>query len=249
MKMILGVFLLLSFSFADIMFLSEEIKGGQKTGEHVIYVANGAIRADDMEGKVLKHTVIFNYPEGKIYLIDHAKRQYTVITKEYIKSAEKYMEEMKRRMQEQLAQLPPEQREAMKGMMDSRMRELMNPPRVEYKLLEKGAKLNGWKCDLYEELVNGERVSRLCVVPFGKLGIEGEVVNLIKSFDEFLGSVASEKVSRAFDKGLPVVEIYYEGGKEVSRTVLKKVQKGALKHGIFNLPAGYKEQKLQIPNG
>ncbi len=236
-------------SFADVIFISEEIEKGKRVGSHTIYISKDRLRSDDIRDGKLTGSVIFEPTRGKVYVIDHKEKSYTVITKEYIDSVNRYIEEIKRQMEQQLAQLPPEQREAMKEMMERQMGSLPTKEDIEVSLLKRGAKLHGWRCDLYEERRGGMKIRESCVVPVSELGVEKELVQLIKAFDEFMEGVAKEKVGRMLDKGIPVVEIFYEGGREVSRTVLKKIEKKRIPPETFALPSGYRMKPLPTPGG
>jgi uncharacterized protein YneF (UPF0154 family) len=251
MKKILLLLLtvVLATGWGGVVFISEEIEKGKKAGEHVIYMLEDRLKSDDIRAGVLKTSVIFLPEEGKVYVIDHEQKTYTVITKDYVDSVREYMRQMRRQMEEQLAQLPPEQREAMRRMMEQQMGKLPQVKESKVLLVKRGVNLNGWKCDLYRESIDAVLVRESCVVPASRLGIERELFNIIKAFDSFMEGIAKEKVGKLLDKGVPVVEIFYEDGSEVSRTVLKKVERRNIDAEVFRVPAGYKLKTLQIPGG
>ncbi|MEO0102695.1 MAG: hypothetical protein ABIK81_03210 [candidate division WOR-3 bacterium] len=219
---------------------------------HTAYIEKDRMRAD-LKGKEGDMTIIFRSDKGLFWSIDHKDKSYTEITKDDLSKMKKKMTEGLKMMEEEMKNLPPEQRKKIEEMMKGKMK--AESPKVLYKKVATNQKVNQWVCDKYEGYEGKERVEEVWTTDYKKLGLKSEELKVMEDMANFFSEITKDLTSRLYKvgkeetggfSGIPVRTFGYEKGKKVFAMELKEIKKEEIKPVIFELPKGYKKEKFEI---
>ncbi len=254
MKRLTTAFLIVSFSFlnAGVRLLTEYESYPEKEKlTHTAYLEKDRLRVD-IKGEKTDMSVIFKSDKERFFFLNHKNKSYTEITKEEIKRIKEKMEEGIKEMEKSLKNLPPEQRKMVEEMMKNKMKPEV--PKITYKKVA-SEKINQWVCDKYEGWEKKEKREDLWVTDWSKIGLKAEDAKAFAEMAEFFAEMMKgsslpfyqsgkeEKKGESFS-GLPVRTIGYEKGEKRFWTELKEVKRETFKPEIFEIPKGYKKEKL-----
>ncbi|MCH8014610.1 MAG: DUF4412 domain-containing protein [Candidatus Dadabacteria bacterium] len=239
-------------------------KGTSKKLKGTIYMQENKVKFFDEEGQF---SAIFNLETGEMMQIDNMSRTYTSAkAKDYFKFFKEYALKMKTAMQQQLAELPPDQRAQAEEMMKRQGIELPGsnsvPVKIELKKTGDISKIAGYESVKYEIYRNGKLDEEIWTSK--EVGLENEIdmnkmteyMSELRKIEESLGGASSvskeaEQVYiEVFSSGFPMKTIDYpvSGNSIIEETV--KVSKKQIDNNEFRAPAGYRkvplEQMLQL---
>ena len=154
-------------------------------------------------------------------------------------------------MQEQMKNLPPEQRARIEAMMPGRGTPggAAAPAKTTYR--KAGTDTVGkWTCDKYEGFQDDKKVSELCTVDPKVLGFTAADFQVTKPLAEFFGKLMPQGAERVFAigtpeqqgySGVPVRHVTINGD---SRTTseLVDVKRESFPASTFEVPAGYTQE-------
>jgi len=218
-----------------------------------MYLQDGAGRIVDSSGRAS----IFK--GNTMYIVDDADKSYIVFDKTTMAVLAKKMNDEMAQMKEQLAKLPPEQREQMEAAMGKIPGMGAGDQKWTVEAVDTGKsdKIDGRACKLWDIKRNGELDEQVCVVPFaglpGKENFQSVFGNFSKVFDEMAKSVpmlagmmGNEFAVHVKTNGYPVRMRSYENGRLAPEETLMKVwREEAVPATMFEVPAGY--QLKQMP--
>ncbi len=219
-----------------------------------MYVQGGLGRFVDEEGRA---TLIKN---GTLYVIDDAEKTYVVFDKATMESLAKTLNEAMAKMKEQLAKMPPEQREQMEQMLSSQMPGLSGDGKqwtVEVMDTGKSDKVDGRSCKVWDVKRNGQLDDQLCVVAYsalpGKENFQTVFAEFARAFEEMAksapmlsGVMNNEFSAQAKVNGFPVRSRSYENGKLVNEQQVMRVwREESIPASMFEVPAGYKRKTME----
>ncbi len=239
-------------------------KGTSKKLKGTIYMQENKVKFFDEEGQF---SAIFNLETGEMMQIDNMSRTYTSAkAKDYFKFFKEYALKMKTAMQQQLAELTPDQRAQAEEMMKRQGIELPGsnsvPVKIELKKTGDISKIAGYESVKYEIYRNGKLDEEIWTSK--EVGLESEIdmnkmteyMSELRKIEESLGGASSvskeaEQVYiEVFSSGFPMKTIDYpvSGNSIIEETV--KVSKKQIDNNEFRAPAGYRkvplEQMLQL---
>jgi hypothetical protein len=221
----------------------------------VVMVQDGKVRMNspkDANGMILKNSML--------YVIDDKAKTYMQMDKSTMKKTADAAGGAMKEMQEQLKNMPPDQRAQMEKMMGGNVPGMMTGKKDTYEATDtgKGDTAEGRKCRVWNVLKNGKVSEELCVVPFstlpGKEDFEKTFKELADAFEGMTnglpGAGDSIKARKAIN-GYPVrVRYFDEAGKpRAMETVLTKWVDEAIPAATFEVPAGYKKKDLPKMGG
>lgn len=217
------------------------------TGRTTLQLDAGRLRVESTDESGEQHVMIFRADRSVVWMIDPKQRTYSELTKARVEQMRGQMDAARREMAEQLAQLPPEQRQAVEQMMGQRMG--ASAP-VSVHALGAGEPVGTFTCTRYEILRGSERLQEVCAAPLAQLHVTAED---IKTFTELgrmlepLGQKATAGQWSALESinGFPVRSISYHAGRAVLEERLVRAEQKALDPGLFELPAGYRRVELE----
>ncbi|MBI2382298.1 MAG: DUF4412 domain-containing protein [Gammaproteobacteria bacterium] len=249
MKLALAIVLSLGASLAQADTLLTYQSPGKPVRE--IAIAGGKVNMK-MSGE--NADVLFDTRLRAMSIVNHAERRYIVMDEAGIQK----MAEFANQMMKMMENLPPQVREQMKGMMGGQgMPGQRVVPQVLIKRSGRRDKVNGMGCELVESWVDGRKQSEMCVAPHSALKIPAADLDTLKAMFAFSKRV-TEKFEFAKDLDnqwqqlgdqIPLRMIDNLDGNKPEQFELKSVSNGKLPESRFTIPAGYQQQKIELPQG
>ncbi len=141
--------------------------------------------------------VIFLADSGEMRFVDHAHREYTVMTEEWLREArvkaEASMEETRRRLENRKQSMSPQMRSQVEQA-DTMMRMMPlvggllggNASQTAYSRNGRSAEFNGIPCAQYDEMVDGEKKRIVCLAEPSQVGLAGDAAETLESFRQAL---------------------------------------------------------------
>jgi len=217
-----------------------------------VYMDKDRMRTETKGGSA-DQVFIFRGDKKLYWMIDNRERTYTEITREDLKKLKGKMDEATRTLDEQMKNMPPEQRKMMEAMMKDRMPK--QPPKTVFRKVASGVTVNRWVCDQYDGVIGGEKKEEVWTADPGQFDLRPEEVQVFDSLREFSEEfskqgmpfyrIEKEKGKKGDDyTGVPVRMIRFSRGKKVERMELTGVQRKEVAPSMFELPAGYKKKEM-----
>ncbi len=203
--------------------------------------------------------VIFDGTKQTMYIIDDTKKTYSEITKDDLDRLAAQMQQMQSQMQGAMANLTPEQRAQIEGMM--RGRGARGMPGMAAGAVAKPTykktgtdKVGKWTCDKYEGYEGERKTSEVCTVAPGALGLTESDFAVSKDFAKFFSTIVPQASSQIFSLGtledrgfvgFPIRSIEYAADGSVSGThELSDVTHQNIPDATFAPPSGYAKQDI-----
>ena len=242
----------------------EFFQGSQQSATTKLRVESDRIRIE-MDGDGRSDVMIFRGDRQVMWMIDHKAKVYREMTKADIGRLGNRASEIRAMMQEQLKNMPPERRQMGEKMMKSKMSGMggaPQPAKTEYTKVASGQEVNQWTCDKYEGIREGQKRREVWTAAPGQLGLDMSDFKVMQQMGEFFKGfsqfgneapfrVGSEAAQQEKDyTGVPVRQIFYQGGRPISKTEIKEVRREDFDASLFEIPEGYKKQKMMdMPAG
>lgn len=205
-----------------------------------------------------KGSTIFRGDKDLFWTIDHQNKEYTEVTKEMMKKMGQSMNAAFKQMEEQMANLPPEQRAMMEQMMKGQMQtvsQASSEPTIFKKTGEK-KKISGYSCTKYELYRGKEKAREMWMTDWKNIKNGKEALAAFKAMSHFFKSLIDaykdSPFVRALDNpysyanelnGFPVLTTEIECGVANYEILFKDIQKKSIPGDKFNPPKGYKINK------
>jgi uncharacterized protein DUF4412 len=241
---------------ADGVLIAMKTTSGSTTTTHTTEIEKTRMRSEtSANGR--KMTMIFDGAGGGVMrTIDDQAKTYTEITKADVDRIGQQMSGAMAQLQEQLKNLPPEQRARMEQMMAGRgaaMGAVAGPPTQYTKV---GTDTVGkWRCDKYEGTKNGEKSSEVCTIDPSTLGFAMGDFEVTKQMAEFFSKMMPQGMENLFRvgtagqsggfSGLPVRMVSFRNGQPQTVSEMTDVSRQSFPDSTFAVPAGY--QKREMP--
>jgi hypothetical protein len=231
--------------------VKHNITTGTSEPQQKMYVQDGNGRFVDPEG----HASLIK--GDTLYIVDDSDKTYIVFDKATMQAVGKKLADAVARMKEQMAKLPPEQREQMEQMMGGAGLAEGKERTVDVKDTGKSDKVGTRACRVWDITRDGQLDEQICVVPYtalpGKENFQTLFANFAKVFEEMAKSVpmlsgmmANEFSAQAKVNGFPMRQRSYDdrGKLEDEETLVKEWREEAIPAATFEIPAGYKQKSL-----
>lgn len=213
----------------------------------VTEVQNGAVRSSSAEGSVL-------LKGGKMLIIDDKHKTYTEMDKATMEGYAQKANAAMAQMQEQMKNMPPEQRAQMEKMMGGmKMPGMSAQPSVfDARDTGKSDTVEGRKCRIWQLSQDGALIDEMCVVAFSSLPGKEDMQKTMKELAEAFSGMsratpgAADQIKvRNSVNGYPVRSRPYINGKPQGvETVLQSWTETNIPASRFDIPAGYKKKDL-----
>jgi hypothetical protein len=234
--------------------VNHDLKANTRDLAQKMYVQDGNGRFVDADGRA---SIV---KSGTMYIIDDADHSYIMFDKATMEMLAKKLKVMMEQMKEQLAKMPPEQRQQTEEMMRTMpgMGGDDQKWKVEVSDTGRSEKVDGRTCKVWDVKRNDELDDQLCVVPYsalpGKENFQAVFANFAKVFEEMAKSVpmlagmmTNEFDAQAKVNGFPVRSRGYEQGKLGDVEQLVGVwREEAIPAAMFDIPAGYKPKQMPV---
>jgi hypothetical protein len=238
---------------ADGVLIAQKITNGDKTVTHQTQLEKTRMRSEmDTNGR--KVIVIFDGAAGVLRSIDEQAKTYTEITKADVERMSAQMSGAMAQMQQQLQNLPPEQRARVEAMMQGGrgMIGAMAGPPPEYKKV--GADTVGkWRCDKYEGTKNGEKASEICTVEPAALGFAAADFEVAKQLGDFFSKMMPPGMDALFRfgaagpngfSGIPVRSVSYRNGAPQTTAEITDITRQNFPESLFIVPPGFQKREM-----
>ncbi|MFK8014377.1 MAG: DUF4412 domain-containing protein [Gammaproteobacteria bacterium] len=243
--LILAATLAANTAIADTELTMAQSDGGDDASTTVISVQKGKVAFSE-DGIVQS---IYDSANGAFTQIDHAGKGYMVMDSESMGQMADQVSDMVKQFEAQMANMPPEQREAMMKMIPADMRAKLSgsaPKKtVSVEWTGDSDKVAGYKCKIASvTLPDGDR-STACVAKADALGIPGSDYDAMAAMLETMQELAS-RFGVAPDmpsaKQMGGVPIRMTGSEQAME--LQSVSTDELSSAIFEVPAGYRKRSM-----
>lgn len=215
-----------------------------------LLVDRQALRLED-GGEIL----IYRRDKNLLWSLNSPERSYAEFTPEGAARLGEALEAAMKELQEQLKELPPEERGRMEGMLGRPPGAEITPPAAAYRKTAPGQRVGRWTCDRYELRVNGKKEGEACFARAATLGLGPEEARTLEAFFAFLGQLAEGmgapvmggrfKASAAEPPGVPVESVFLPSGtRPGGRTALTGVEPRAFPPALFEIPAGFRKEEI-----
>jgi hypothetical protein len=234
---------LVAFADAQIQMVA---KDGTVDGTY--QVRGGKVRIESTDSG--NNTLLYDAASHGITVLDHAKKHYMHIDAETVANLGAAASGAMAEMQKQLANLPPEQREAMEKLMPA-MPTAPSLPDIKADRTGRSDVVNGMSCEIVEVAVDGKAAGEACVASKGtglsdsdEQTLRSMFADLSKLASSVLGGNSGTDREFAVLGGLPL-RWRDNTGRVTETRVDTKVPIDATG---FQIPAGYTEEKLEVPS-
>jgi hypothetical protein len=205
--------------------------------------------------------MLYKGSEETLYIADLKKGSYMKLSKQQLEQMMNQvgdqMAQMKAMMEEQLKNVPPEQRAMVEKMMMGKMGNMggSEPEKIVYRKVSSGETIGKWKCDKYEQFQGEKKLADVWTTDSNALGMSLDDFSVFKELADMLTGLTS-KIGSAFPQigpaivvegqytGLPVQRISYDNGKPFQRHEVEEVAQMDFDSSIFALPDGLREEKM-----
>jgi hypothetical protein len=217
-------------------------------------VGQGKIRSDTDSNT----SVIFDTGAGAMIVLDHRRREYTRIGRAEMEQMSAALSQAMRQMEQALANVPPEMREQMKGMMGGAVPGMGGQALVRTEDTGRSDRVAGHSCTVYRTVVSGRTLNESCMGSVAVLdelsaadrATLDEAMNMTRRMVEDLGSgpMAQFVDMTPFKAGLLPLRITDVDGNQRRTSEFAGIETVSLPADAFAMPSGYKERKLEMPN-
>ena len=195
-------------------------------------------------------------------VINHKDKTYNRMDEAFFKEINQKMLEAKKLMDEQLAKMPPEQREMMKKMMGKMMGGAMGgeeKKNTKFVKTSRTGKFAGYSCKITEYLINDKKRRELCIASVSDIkganeafvamkGMSEMFKDLFQSISKALPMLTDANPFHEIEKldGFPIAITEFEKNKPGKSDELVSIESKSFAKNFFSPPSGYKEKKLDM---
>ena len=237
--------------------IAQKVTSGSTTTTHQSQIEQTRMRSEFVSSTGRKQTVVFDGAAQVLRMIDDEGKTYTEMSKADLDGMRGQVDGAIARLQEQMKNMPPEQRARMEALMKGRgaaTTAVAGPP-TEYKKIGTD-KVGQWTCDKYEGTKSGQKVSEVCTVAPSALGFTAADFEVTRQLGEFFASLmplaaeglftigSSTSTPNAFS-GLPLRVVSFRNGTAQTVSEVTGASRQNFPDALFQMPAGY--QKREFP--
>jgi hypothetical protein len=217
-----------------------------------LYVDGDKMRMENPSGR--ERTVIIDATGKRMLMVNDEAKTYMEFTEADMKRFGAMMTARRAQMQEQMKNMPPEQRKKFESMMGGAGdAKAQKPKELKFDKMGQKKTVNGFSCDMYRIVEEGTPKEEDCLAPWSAGLLQRTDFAGLRKFAEDMakesGAMAPggrNQMFEQFDKypGFPVARHPLDGGQDEQ---LKSLKRGSIAADKFAVPAGYK--KTEMPMG
>ena len=250
-----------------VMEMSTKKQGGSAALAERIYAQGGKLRVDQLNAQGAPQTTVL-FQNNEILMVSHSDRKFHRINEATLQQLGEQMQKASAAMQQleqQMANMPPEQRAMMEKMMKGRMPGMAGMGSKPLAIRVEAAGPGSWEsysCKNYNVYVGDEKTQEVCAVPPGQIKGSEEFLeaarNMAKFFEKFkeamqmpaFANLAKSPVEVVGQMdGFPVHTTEFQNGNPEGERFLSSAKEESLSDDTFAPPAGYKEEKMAMGRG
>jgi hypothetical protein len=238
---------------ADGVLIAQKMTSGDKVVTHQTQIEKTRMRSEtDQNGR--KVVMVFDGAAGVLRTFDEQNKTYTEMTRADVERMSAQMQGAMAQMQQQLQNLPPEQRARVEAMMQGgrgMVGSMVGPP-PEYAKVGTDT-VGKWRCDKYEGTKNGQKSSEICTVEPSAFGLTGADFEVAKQLAEFFSKMMPAGMDSMFRlgspgpkgfSGLPVRTVSFRNGAPSSTMEVTDVSRQNFPDALFAVPAGFTKREM-----
>lgn len=223
---------------------------GQSATLDAILIGHGKIRTDSDKTT----SAILDPAAGTMTVLDHGRKTYIRLTRADVEKMVAMASDMMKQMEQAMANVPPEMRERMKGMMGGAA---AAGPAIEFADTGKTATVGGVTCRVFQGKAMGRVAAETCMGDPSAIQLpaadRATLVAAMAWYKELADKLTSGPLARVgsaspFRGGLVPLRsttIGPDGSRSTSE--FAGVTSAEMSADTFTVPAGYKEQKIELP--
>lgn len=227
---------------------------GQGAALSQMLIGQGRLRVD-IDGST---SAIFDPGTGTLIAIDHAERSYTRMGQAEIQQLSTGLGQAMAQFEAAMADLPPEMRAQMAGMLGGMLPGAGGEPMVRVSDTGRNERVAGHACRVFETRVQGQLVGESCLGSLDALDglsradrrtLEQVMAMSEQLFEPLANSPLGNMMDLSPFKGggkFPLRMTDIEAGRRNS-SEFAGIDGAALDPALFEVPAGYREQRLEFP--
>lgn len=235
---------------ARITYRSTEGSGAQMQG---VLIGHGKVRSDNGS----ENSVIFDANDGSMVILDHDKRKYTRMGQAEMEQLSASLGAAMRQMEQAMANVPPEMREQMRGMMGGAIPGMGGEAMLKVEDTGRRDTVAGYGCTIYQTRMSGRLINEQCMGSASVLEqlpaadrqtLERAMQTTTRMLEELSsGPLAQFADMSPFKAGMVPLRVTDIDGNRRSTSEFDGVETASLDASLFEIPSGYREQKLDIP--
>lgn len=235
---------------ARINYRSTEGDGGSMQS---LLIGQGHIRSD----ADATTSVIFDTAGRTMTVIDHGRREYTRIGQAEMQQMNVALGQVMRQMEEALANVPSEMREQMKDMMGGALPSAGGEPMVKVEGTGRNDTVAGYRCTIYRTQMQGQIINESCMGDLSVLDelsatdratLDAAMTMTREMVEQFAsGPMAQFADMTPFKAGMVPLRVTDMTDGRRNTSEFAGIESGPLPGDAFEIPAGYAQQKLEIP--
>lgn len=230
----------------------EKTTTGTTTQTSQVQIEGGRMRVESTGAPGERQTIIFDGTKQVMWIVNHDKKTYSELTKADVDRIGGQVAGAMAQMQEQLKNMPPEQRAMVEKMMQGRgMAGMGAPPTRKTTYRPAGTdKVGKWACSKYDGYQDGQKTSEVCAVAPEALGFAVADFEISRQLGDFLGKLMPQTSDQVFRvgsaaeqgfSGVPVRRVFSVG--QAQTTVeLTDVTRQSFPASTFEVPAGFQKE-------
>lgn len=235
---------------ADGVLIVEKTTTGGDSKTNQIQIEKDRMRAETAGRAGEKQAVVFDGAKQTLWIINEDRKTYNEMTKADVDRLGGQMSDAMAKMQEQMKNMPPEQRARIEAMMRGRGMPGGDAaaPKTTYRRV--GTDTAGkWKCDRYDGYRGEQKISEMCTVDPKTLGFAAADFDVTKQLAAFFSKLMPQNADRLFAigspeeqgySGVPVRHVSLEG--QHTTTELVDVTRQTFPASTFEVPAGFQKE-------
>lgn len=237
---------------ADARISYQSTEGGGAQMESVL-IGHGKVRSDAGRDT----SVIIDAGTGTMIILDHGKREFTRLGQAEMEQMSAALNSAMRQMEQAMANVPPEMREQMRGMMGGALPGMGGEAMVKVEDTGRRDTVAGYACTIYQTRVSGRLVNEQCMgsasVLDGLPAADRDTLErAMRTTTRMLEDLSSGPLSQfadmsPFKAGLVPLRVTDIEGSRRGTSEFTGIDTASLDAGLFAVPSGYREQKLEIP--
>ena len=223
----------------------KDLSGGARAAQTQISVRDGKVLFS-VSGNG-DFSAIYNTADGSLTQIDHASKTYMLMDKKGMQDSMDQMSAMMKQVEEQLANLPKEQREAMMKSMPGLGKSEAKPEPVELDWTGEKREVAGYPCRIALVKKAGAAEGESCIANPGDLGMSKAdfeaLASMFETMQEYSAGVSGESAMPDMRKigGFPIATNDPNGG---TSSALVSASNDELEGEIFEVQATYKRRTM-----
>jgi hypothetical protein len=219
----------------------------------VVYIQDNKMKIVSWEGQSVGEIMIFDVEKGTMCVCMPERKIYFCGTPDELKkSSEEMADKMKEAM---MAQMPPEQREAYKEMMEMEAGEEGAAPEkkatYEVKKTSEKASIAGFSTVKYQVFMNGELDQELWIASKVRAVDEldmGKMMNMMKGMSgsgEHVSFTSTQEFLEVTRQGFPLKTVHYESGEQSEVEEAVRIEKKKIPASELKPPEDYRELTME----